>query len=188
MSEKISDSPNEFELLLGWLDKNSEIAALKYEKIRQRLIKIFCGRGCHEAEELADETFDRVAKKIPFIIENYTGEPSLYFYGVAYKLHQEWIRRQAKTRPLEFEENLRASETPENDAEFECLDKCLTALVDAQRILVINYYNETKRAKIDSRKKIADELGISASALQIKVHRIRNRLRDCINGCVAKKK
>lgn len=188
MSEKIFNSPNEFELLLGWLDKNGETAALKYEKIRQKLIKIFYNRGCHEAEELADETFDRVAKKITVISENYTGDPSLYFYGVAYKLLQEWARRQSKTRQLEFEENLKASETIENNAEFDCLDNCLAVLVDAQRILIINYYNETKRAKIDSRKKIADELGISAAALQIKVHRIRNRLRDCVNRCIAKKK
>jgi RNA polymerase sigma factor (sigma-70 family) len=188
MSEKIVNSPNEFEILLGWLDKNGEDAALKYEKIRQKLIRIFYGRGCFEAEELADETFDRVAKKIPLIIETYSGEPSLYFYGVAYKIHQEWLRRQSKTRPLEFEERLKASEPIENNAEFECLDKCLAVLVDTQRKLVINYYNDTKRAKIDSRKKVAADLGISATALQIKVYRIRNRLRHCVKGCITKKK
>jgi hypothetical protein len=42
-----------FELLLDWLDTKNESAGEKYEKIRGRLIRIFVGRGCHEAELLA---------------------------------------------------------------------------------------------------------------------------------------
>lgn len=187
MSEKIVNSPSEFELLLSWLDKNQENAALKYEKIRQKLIKIFCGRGCYEAEELADQTFDRVAKKIPSIIETYTGEPFLYFYGVASNVHHEWIRHKSKTKPLEFEDRITNSDSPKDDSEFECLDECLAALLVNQRKLVVNYYSDTKRAKIDARKKIADDLGISAATLQIRVFRIKNRLRDCVKGCVEKK-
>ncbi|HEY0047746.1 MAG TPA: hypothetical protein VGB68_00565, partial [Pyrinomonadaceae bacterium] len=52
-----------FDVLLNWLDRNREIAGQKYEKIRRRLIRIFLGRGCFEAEELADETINRVTRK-----------------------------------------------------------------------------------------------------------------------------
>lgn len=83
-----------FDTLLGWLDHNREIAGQKYEKIRQRLIRIFAGRGCFEAEELADETINRVTLKLPQFVETYIGEPALYFYGVADKIHHEWLGKQ----------------------------------------------------------------------------------------------
>jgi len=43
-------------MLLGWLSTNEASAAEKYEKIRARLIRLFVGRGCYEAEMLADQT------------------------------------------------------------------------------------------------------------------------------------
>jgi hypothetical protein len=53
-----------FEKLLSWLDKDHNIAAEKYEAIRRRLIKILDHRSCFDSESIADETFDRVAKKL----------------------------------------------------------------------------------------------------------------------------
>ena len=56
-----------FDALLGWLDPNREVAGQKYEVIRRRLITIFSCRGCAEAEDLADETINRVASKLSAI-------------------------------------------------------------------------------------------------------------------------
>ena len=55
-------SQEAFDALLKWLDSDREQAAMKYEEIRKRLIKIFTGRDCVEAEDLADETINRVSK------------------------------------------------------------------------------------------------------------------------------
>ena len=52
----------DFDRLLRWLDANLEAAGKEYEAIRQRLIKIFARRGCSEAEDLADETINRVTE------------------------------------------------------------------------------------------------------------------------------
>src|SRR5256885_10310944 len=82
-----------FEALLAWLDADPEAAARKYEQIRTRLIKIFVCRGCSEPEDLADETIDRVARRVPDIEPTFTGEPARYFYGVANKIHLEYLRR-----------------------------------------------------------------------------------------------
>ncbi len=82
-----------FDALLAWLDPDREAAALKYETVRLRLIKIFACRGCSEAEDLADETINRVTSKLPEIQASYTGEPARYFYGVANKIHLEYTRR-----------------------------------------------------------------------------------------------
>ena len=47
-----------FDRFLFWLDPNREEAAIKYEAIRRKLIKIFTCRGCIDAEDLADVTID----------------------------------------------------------------------------------------------------------------------------------
>jgi hypothetical protein len=45
------------------------------------------------AEELADEVINRVSKKLPQIVDIYVGDPALYFYGVARKVHREYLRK-----------------------------------------------------------------------------------------------
>ena len=68
-----------FDALLNWLDPRREEAGQKYEDIRLRLIKIFTCRGCLEPEDLADETINRVSKKLPDIQDSYEGDPTRYF-------------------------------------------------------------------------------------------------------------
>src|SRR5688572_21938576 len=52
-----------FDRMLAELHPDIERAGEQYEKIRQKLVKLFEWRGCPHAEECADETFNRVAKK-----------------------------------------------------------------------------------------------------------------------------
>ncbi|HKP37054.1 MAG TPA: hypothetical protein VJT71_09355, partial [Pyrinomonadaceae bacterium] len=54
----------DFDRLLAWLDADRERAGVIYEKIRWRLITIFAARNCVTPEDLADETLDRVARKV----------------------------------------------------------------------------------------------------------------------------
>jgi RNA polymerase sigma factor (sigma-70 family) len=176
-----------FDVLLAWLDRNRETAAQKYEKIRQRLIRIFIGRGCFEAEELADETFNRVTLKLPQIVGNYEGEPMLYFYGVADKIHLEWLRKQKKVKSLQLMDADNYVEESESEPEYECLEACLGTLSADKRSLIVEYYMEEKRAKIQHRQFLAKKLGISVNALQIKTHRIRADLQECVQNCVAEK-
>src|SRR6266550_5419038 len=88
-----------FDSLLAWLDSERDEAGRKYEEIRLRLIKIFVCRGCHEPEDLADETINRVSKKLREIESTYLGNPALYFYGVANKVHLEYLRRRPAPIP-----------------------------------------------------------------------------------------
>jgi len=175
-----------FDVLLSWLDRNRAIAAQKYEKIRQRLIRIFIGRGCFEAEEMADETFNRVTQKIPQLLDNYVGEPALYFYGVADKIHLEWLRRQKKIQQLQLPET-DESDKAELEVEYECLETCLAELPADQHELIVGYYREEKSAKIENRRELAKKHGISANAMQVKASRIRTQLKECLRKCVAEK-
>lgn len=178
-----------FDALLNWLDQNREAAGQKYEKIRQRLIKIFTCRGCYEAEELADLTINRVTLKLPQIIEKYIGEPALYFYGVADKIYHEWLRQQKKVQNLELTETDNYNKSAvEPETEYECLEKCLKILATTDRELIVNYYKEEKKAKIELRRALALKLGISLGTLQVRTCRIRANLLKCVQNCVREKK
>jgi DNA-directed RNA polymerase specialized sigma24 family protein len=54
----------------------------------------------------------------------------------------------------------------------------------ANRDMVLRYYQENKQAKIDHRKKLAEEMGIAVNALRIRAHRIRVSLEQCIDECL----
>jgi RNA polymerase sigma factor (sigma-70 family) len=173
-------TPESFDALLAWLDTDRNKAGQKYEEIRRRLIKLFTCRGCPDAEDLTDETINRVIKRLPEIESQFTGEQIRYFYGVANKVHLESLRRKPPVPPVVI------SPDEELGAEIECLEKCISELPSDHRVLVIEYYQEDKRAKIDHRKQLAQKLGIAANALRIRAYRIRATLevclRDCLNG------
>ncbi len=155
-----------FEELLAWLDPDREVAGQKYEDIRRGLIKIFINNGRHSVEDLADEAINRVANKLNQIKDDYQGHPSLYFYGVAKKIVHEDRRRSPAQLPTA------AWNSDEIDPEYECLERCLQELTAENRELVLQYYQEEKKAKIDNRQRLADKLGIALNALRIRAYRI----------------
>jgi DNA-directed RNA polymerase specialized sigma24 family protein len=169
-----------FDSLLAWLDADREQAGEKYEHIRRRLIKIFTCRGCSDAEELADETINRVTLKAPEVAKNYTGDPALYFYGVAQKVYLESLRK----RPQAIMPPPVAAESEELEREYECLERCMEQLPQINRQLVLEYYQDDKRAKIDHRREQAQRLGIAPNALRIRAHRIRVTLQQCVQECL----
>jgi RNA polymerase sigma factor (sigma-70 family) len=180
-----------FDDLLDWLDADRDSAGTKYENIRLRLIKIFTCSGCCEADDLADETINRVTAKVGDIAESYSGDPALYFYGVAQKVRLEYLRKkppvqessQAGREP--GDQTARASEpADEVEHEYACLEQCMDHLPSENRRLVLEYYREEKRAKIEHRQKLADQLGIAVNALRIRAHRIRSQLQQCVQSCL----
>jgi hypothetical protein len=82
-----------FDDLLAWLDSNQIQAKRKYEFIRKKLIRYFLAKGCDKSEELVDQTINRVAQKIDKIVASYSGDPALYFFGVARNIYKEYFRQ-----------------------------------------------------------------------------------------------
>lgn len=164
--------------LLAWLDGDSEAAGQKYEIIRRRLIKIFISRGCADAEDLADVTITRVAVRLPEVRDGYVGEKIRYFYGVARKVYLESTRRHEIAT-----DTLPQPAAPRPNAVRDCLRECLDQLPAEQRELVLEYYLYEKRAKIDHRERLAEELHISPNALRLRAHRIRGVLEECVRRC-----
>jgi DNA-directed RNA polymerase specialized sigma24 family protein len=176
-----------FDRLLAWLGPDREQAGMKYEDIHHSLVNFFNWRGQSEAEELADETINRVIQKVPELVATYKGDPALYFYGVAKKVLLEYRRREFEKEPLPRWEGLASagSEPEEWGREFDCLERCLQELSEADRELVLNYYREEKRAKIVSRRDMAETRGYAANNLRVKVHRIRKTLLACMRACLS---
>lgn len=168
-----------FDELLKWLHPSRDEAGRKYEDVRRRLITIFTCRGCREAEDLADETINRVAKKVGEVAATYSGDPALYFYGVANKIHLEYLRKKPPAAPP-----APARDSGEVEREYVCLERCMEGLTPDSRELVLQYYREDKRAKIDHRKELAANLGIALNALRIRAYRIRVALQKCVLNCL----
>jgi DNA-directed RNA polymerase specialized sigma24 family protein len=178
---KRRDPPSEenFEKLLAWLDSDREKAGEKYHRIHFRLIRIFAAKGSIDAEDLADQTFNVVALKIDWLIENYEGDPALYFYGVARKIFQEDNKRGRIPIPP----------APPDNTEIEqrcaCLDRCLEKKASTdERDWVLRYQDGRGQERINNRKLLAEELGISLNALRIRIFHIQARLRPCIEDCL----
>ncbi|OLE55960.1 MAG: hypothetical protein AUG51_00820 [Acidobacteria bacterium 13_1_20CM_3_53_8] len=176
----------EFNALLDWLDPDRDQAGEKYEIIRRRLIRIFISRGCNDAEEIADETINRVMLRLPEIRESYVGDPALYFYGVAHKVYLEYRR---KPVPSVIQREIPDHSTSfidfdETERRHECLGKCMLQLPKDQREMMLQYYADDKRAKIDHRKELAENRGITLNALRICVYRIRLMLEKCVRNCL----
>ena len=171
---------DQFDQLLDWLNPDRQKAAEQYEWIRKRLIKIFVSRGSHIPEELADQTINRVARKLPEIRSTYVGEPACYFSGVASFIWRESLRKEklpAVTLPTP------ANPTDDQERDYLCLEKCLSELPASDRDLAVAYYQQEKHAKIDHRKKLAEQLGLAMNALRIRACRIRASLLKCVEVC-----
>jgi DNA-directed RNA polymerase specialized sigma24 family protein len=174
-------SQEAFDALLAWLDSDREQAALKYEKIRRALIKIFTGRGCVEPEDLADETINRVTKKLKEIEKDFTGDRTRYFFGVAKMVHLEHLRRKIP----------QVVPTPPNDPtrielEYSCLERCIDQLSKDDRDRLLRYYGADSRNETEHRRALAEEMGIGPNALRIRIYRIRQTLKECVEKCVAR--
>jgi RNA polymerase sigma factor (sigma-70 family) len=170
---------DEFDQLLDWLDPDPQQAGLTYEKIRRRLISILASRGCICAEELADEIIDRVARRVVDIRDAYVGEKAIYFLGVMNNVHHEYLKRPTMPRPPEPADDAEAKEKT-----HQCLERCLATLTNNSRQMIERYYAEDKQAKIDLRKRIAEEFGISPNTLRLRALRIREKLQACIEQCL----
>ena len=111
-----------FDALLEWLDPDRDAAGQRYETIRAGLVRMFVSKGISDAGQSADETMDRVMKRLPEIRVNYVGDPAKYFHGVARNVVLESRRR--KEVVTEVLPECLTKEFGES-ATSECLSKCL---------------------------------------------------------------
>ena len=186
-----------FKSLLACLDPDLERAGEKYENIRHALITFFECRRSASPEDLADETINRVARKLSEGKEIYVENPVSYFYGVARNvLKEHWESPMPAPTPLE---NIPPLKNPAHDPsrrhdeqlereqrerQLECLEHCLNGLDAKDHELISTYYEGETSVKIQNRKALAERLGVPITALRLRALRIRERLEECVKRCL----
>ena len=179
MNKREPPSKEAFDKLLAWLHPDRDEAAEKYRQILLRLVRIFAAKGCVDAEDLADQTVNVVARKIDTLIATYVGNPAVYFYGVAKKIQLEQLKKKPPPEPPPPPDNT------ELERRCACLEKCLEKeATPEERSLVLGYHEGEGRDRIERRKQLGEELGITLNALRIKVCHLHARLRPCIEECM----
>ena len=142
-------------------------------------------KGFSDAEDLADETINRVTKRLPEIRDTYVGEPARYFHGVARFVIREMMRR----KEVAVEEvPVVSTEAEVHSDEYDCLLKCLRFLPADKRDLILDYYIYDGRDKIAQHRRMAHDLGITEGALRGRAHHVRGNLEKCIQQCIERMK
>ena len=176
-----------FDRLLVAFDADREIAGRKYLEIRSNLTRFFEWRGCSFPEDHADETINRMAKRVADGEEilNHSG----YAIGVARLLLLE-INKGRQREQSALAEIGAAPEVfvPEDDGEgrLVCLRNCLQTLSPDNRELILQYYHGEKGEKIENRKKLLERLGVPVNTLRMRVLRLREKLQSCVEECLGK--
>lgn len=167
---------------LNCLDPNLVVAGEKYEKLRMMLVKFLDWRGALFPDELVDETFNRVMRKLE---EGETiSDIKQYCYGVARLVFLQSLQDQQKKRVDLIELAMTTvQEIDRSDIRIDCLRNCMRKLSPEDQMLIIEYYQKEKRQKIDHRISMAARLGVVLNALRSRVHRIRCKLERCIVRC-----
>jgi RNA polymerase sigma factor (sigma-70 family) len=188
-------SKDALQRLLNWLDGGANSEGHAYVEMRRRLRDYFGRKNCRTADDLADETLTRVARRLEE--EGITrGEtPARYCYIVARFVFLEHLR-ETKAHPMVSDVSGDVAPQPSaksaaDEAEaagaretlLACLQKCLQDLDPLNRRIITRYYIGTERVKIDNRRELAGSLGLSVNAVTVRACRIRTRLEACVRRC-----
>lgn len=179
-----------FRRLLEWLDQGNDSRGERYVEIRDRLVSYFGRRNCPAPDDLADETLNRVARRLE---EQNTIDdvgPAHYCYIVARFVLLESLREREReaTALSDIRAGVRATHPPDGAAvqrerTMACLERCLAASSAAERELIQEYYRTDEGAAKVQRKRLAERLGVTQNSLAIRAWRLRQRLERCVREC-----
>ncbi len=176
-----------FDKLLLALGEDRDSGSQKYLEIRTNLTRFFEWRGCSFPEDHADETINRVAKKVA------EGEeilnPAGYAMGVARLLLLEIIKGRQREQSALNELGTASEvyvEPDDGEGRLTCLKQCLQSLSPDNRDLILQYYQGEKSEKIRNRKNLLEKLGVPVNTLRMRALRLRERLQGCVEECVGR--
>ncbi len=189
-------TPSALDRLLTWLDEGRNSEGQRYLEMRRRLASYFDRKNCSTPDELADETLNRVARRLQEDAAIESEIPAKYCYIVARFVFMEHLRAQEKDEALRHQIQKQQQENnPEREIEIQneikekmlyCLEQCTGKLAPSNRELILRYYIGTERVKIENRRALAESLGMTMNALSIRACRIRDKLEACVRTCLAR--
>jgi len=159
-----------FEKLLARLGPTPEEAGEQYLQIQRKLVV----RRIDEGEEIR------------------TSNILVYAYGIARNVVREQWDRPTMVDVDELPALMHPADNPgriederENERHLSCLRRCLADLPLESRSLILEYYQDDKSAKIDTRKKMAERLRVQHGVLRNRIFRLREKLTGCLTNCLA---
>jgi DNA-directed RNA polymerase specialized sigma24 family protein len=188
-------SPEEFEGLLNRLGPDRDQAAEEYELLRRKLVRFFERNQCAGTDALADETIDRVARRLEI---DEIRDINLFSFGVARIVHLESRRKAARVVSINEDPggeillsdrlDLEASMVEQiTQAEgLGCLEKCLGNLAEDDHALILEYYIGEKHSRIKQRQDLALKRGVGVKTLRNRANSVREKLRRCVFACLKK--
>jgi DNA-directed RNA polymerase specialized sigma24 family protein len=173
-----------FEALLAALGPDRRAASNRYELLRSKLIHFFRWQPCPDPESLADVCLDRLAAKITERTQ--IDDIERYCHGIARLVLLEELNEQRRQslalRELEYRVAIEEPPPEGTDESIaQALRECLDELALDQQSLLGRYYAEETARRIDQRRSLAFELGISLPALRNRALRARRLLEECID-------
>jgi DNA-directed RNA polymerase specialized sigma24 family protein len=176
MSPQWALSADTFARLLAALHPDREQAALRYEELRIRLVRVFLWEHAVDPETLADDALTRLARRIDEgeVIQSVPA----FLNGIARNLLKEEANRRQRLQPLtDFP-------APPANVEIErrhiALEACLQTWDADKRHLLLAYYQGDQSARIQNRQRLAAQLGLELNTLRNRALRLRDRLESCV--------
>ena len=174
-----------FHAFLAWLSPQKIEDGEAYEKARYRLIIFFASRKCREPESLADKTIDIAILKMAEIPAE--AQPIAYLLGIARNVFRDYLREFEKEQAASANSQTHRSHSQlEVERNHACLDRCLNELPQDDRTILLDYYSQAKRAKIELHHQLAEQRKLTPNALRNRVFRLNQRMARCVNNCLEK--
>lgn len=188
-------TPESFQGLLGWLDEGMNSDGQKYLEMRRRLVAYFDRKNLNNFEELADETLNRVARRLEEEGAIQSDTPAKYCYVVARFVLMEYLRDTQKEKVMvesvgrqqpshNLPDHHTDSEKELKERMLNCLESCTLQLDRVNYKIITGYYVGKERVKIENRRELAAGLGITTNALSIRACRLRDKLEGCVRQCL----
>jgi DNA-directed RNA polymerase specialized sigma24 family protein len=201
LNQDLKPTEKVFRKFLGWLDEGMESEGQRYAEVRRRLELYFDRKNCVTPAELADETLNRVARKLEENGEVTDVAPLEYCYITAKYVFLETLR---SDKPAPFYRPLANSNsgivssqsgtvleadpaTEQREKIADCLESCMKTLQSEDRDLIVDYYSGQQLGRIERRAALAARLGLTANALNIRAHDVRQKLEGRIQMCLDEK-
>ncbi len=179
-------TPANFTSLVDWLDAGSPSGGESYVEMHRRLASSFARKGCRTADDLADDTLTRVARRLEEEGAITGVAPAQYCYIVARFVFLEHLRSPQQgdvALAREVRDPAERLDDDDRERQLNCLDECLKDLAPDDRELILEYYAGGRADRIANRRELAVKYGLSANALGIRACRVRERLRGCVARC-----
>jgi DNA-directed RNA polymerase specialized sigma24 family protein len=186
-----------FHGLLKWLDEGTDSDGQKYLEMRRRLVAYFDRKNLPNVEELADETLNRVARRLEEEGAIESDTPAKYCYVVARFVLMEQLRERQKEKTMvegitrqhphqSVAVHVAEQEIALKEKMLNCLESCTLQLDPVNHRIITRYYIGKERIKIENRRELAKSLGITMNALSIRACRLRDKLEGCVRQCLGK--